>query len=320
GPRNGEDASAITLLLCRIWDNAPELFSFSLYGSPVTPQLLREVPFPFQRLSTLRVDADTSVDAFFLILSESAATLVYAKFREIQGRASQRSKEISLPELQSLDLGGSGDSDGSSPPLTRLLRWISAPPLSTLRIRFDREWSLESFLIFLQNTKYNLEHLELDVTGLTEEDEITCLRLLPFLESFDFTPSEREIDEDDGPEDDDNFQGEHFMAALREFDTVTGKFVVCPKLRKMTVDYFKLFDPTTRIFSDMIEDRWRRFPTPADFEVEIVISGITELAHQADEFPREMLRLLALQKAGMNITFDGESYLEELMYVKPLGT
>ena len=49
-------------------------------------------------------------------------------------------------------------------------------------------------------------------------------------------------------------------------------------------------------------------------------SGITELAHQPDEFPREMLRLLALQKAGMNITFDGESYLEELMYVKPLVT
>ncbi|PPQ82514.1 hypothetical protein CVT26_013010 [Gymnopilus dilepis] len=290
-----------------LWAPAPLLRSLSLFGAHITLQLVDSFTasaFPFRQLSVLNVEPSIEMEALLHIMS-MAPSLEAVTIDVVEGDFDDTDDEfvrdVELPALQSLVLKGRGCFQWSSPPLTQLLKFITSPLLTTLSLRYDRDWSPESFEIFLIQSSPRIEHLHLDIVNSSEQDKIQCIRLLPFLKTLDFSI--------DNPEERETFIGEEFCAAMKEWNPSARGFAICPNLEKFTIDYPAIYDPSSTIFADMVNERLKHSPKGKNFEV--VITDAYELG-QEQKMLSEMIRLLVLEKAGLKLTIEPLNWLVEL--------
>ncbi|KAF8873981.1 hypothetical protein CPB84DRAFT_1798063 [Gymnopilus junonius] len=297
-------------ILSTSWSPAPFLRSLLLNGAAgvVLDDVLglKTSQFPFHQLTTLEIDTNVSTEAFFSLLS-TTPSLQSGIFKKIEGEApaeDSTATPICLPFLQVLQMGGDCWETEECPPLTDLLPFIKAPQLTTLKLQKDRRISVDAFETFIQNSSCELKHLHMDIEESHQVEKIECLKLLPCLESFDIsTLSKSQRDRRDA-----NYVREVLTTAMTEWDGAKREFVICPKLKKIKLDYGALANTDTTIFSDMVEARWERSGRSNEFEVEIERMGVL-LIDKNGKSPNcdsETMRLLQLQESGLNLKHDLE--------------
>ncbi|PPQ99878.1 hypothetical protein CVT26_009326 [Gymnopilus dilepis] len=310
-PRKG--VGELIQYISKLWVDAPDLRSLVLthaFDTQITLDCICNFytfDFPFHQLSSLEVtESVIYTDALLRILSLTPS-LITATFEEVWGDKWDKLelKVCTLQFLTDLSLGGGR---GPSPSLTRLLEFLVLPSLTTLTIIDDRQWSAESFEKFLVNSSPRIQHLRFDVSDSSEADKIQCLRMLPsrYIRTLDLqnkNPGRRNTPS--------MYLGGAFCSAMREWDSSNEGFALCPNLEKLTIDYTDLCDTTARIFSDMIEERWRRSPKGRNFRLEITRAPY-DAKHDAKKLS-EMIRLLILRKEGLNLTLDHSNWLAKLI-------
>ncbi|KAF8896745.1 hypothetical protein CPB84DRAFT_1848108 [Gymnopilus junonius] len=236
-------------ILLTSWSPAPFLQSLLLNGAA--------------GLTTLEIDTNVSIEAFFSLIS-TTPSLQNGIFKKIEGEAPAEDSTVTpicLPFLQVLQMGGDCWETEECPPLMDLLLFINVPQLTILKLQKDCQISVDAFI---QNSSCKLKHLHMDIEESHQIEKIECLKLLPCLESFDIsTLSKSQRDRRDA-----NYVREVFTTTMTEWDGAKRKFMICPKL-KIKLDYGALANTDMTIFSDMVEARWEHSGRSNKFEVEI---------------------------------------------------
>ncbi|PPQ97329.1 hypothetical protein CVT26_006565 [Gymnopilus dilepis] len=298
---------------CKLFCPAPSIGTLALYGSGddfvgldhIT--WLEDERIPFEQITSLELTCPIGSEALYDLLSLTTSlqsvflNYVIAVDDTVYG-------PVELEELHTISLGGPSYSVTNFEPLSMMmgLESISSPALTTLRLSFIGKWSSKSFQNFLSISPTQIKNLYFDIVGAGDKNRICCLAMLPSLRTLDLTShAARTINCD--------FVkayplGGEFISAMREWNDTQGQFALCPLLEKLTIDYDTLADTTGNVFADMIEDRWRRSAAGEKGGFELVIK---RAEHLGDD-PQEMIRLLFLKKAGLNLTIEPVTWLEKL--------
>ena len=273
---------------------------------------IKSAGFPFRQITALTMKLD--IEAIFEVLSCTPA-LVTASFAILEESwfDAEDPRVFHLEALQDLTLRvvlntrhigndiDDGDEDDCEPPM-RILEHIIAPALTRLYLcLWGRRWSLDAFQRFMDNSlQPHIEHFRLDVTSGWLEDKLECLKMLPCLRTLRLT-----VDNDVEKLTDDYSIGEDFCTAMREIDTGTGDFMVCPRLEKLVIGHDALEQSALVSFADMIASRWKRSQEEGR-EFELVIMDLYPI--KEDENEEEMLAnmspLLELKASGLNLTIE----------------
>ncbi|PPR05341.1 hypothetical protein CVT26_011606 [Gymnopilus dilepis] len=263
-------------LLERMWMPAPSLISFAMYGAGVSSTCMKsfqKANFPFHQLSALKIGTAIQVEALLdtlsltpLLQAASFHGVAWEDDRDDDDRWVYDEGGIVLPALRTLTLQGYGSPRLGcllSPPLTRLLAFITTPSLTTLDLYADRGWSPESFETFIRKSSPPIEDLGLDICDFSQDDKISCLKMLPSLKSLDLRPRK------DTGRSDLSRLGKQFSMAMRDWDSLTESFSVCPILEKLTIDHDAVVDSAQTAFESMVQERKRRSPEGKYFELVI---------------------------------------------------
>ncbi|KAF8884563.1 hypothetical protein CPB84DRAFT_153443 [Gymnopilus junonius] len=149
-------------ILSTSWSPAPFLRSLLLNGAAgvVLDDVLglKTSQFPFHQLTTLEIDTNVSIEAFFSLLS-TTPSLQSGIFKKIEGEApaeDSTATPICLPFLQVLQMGGDCWETEECPPLMDLLPFINArsSPCSSCKRTAGSPWMLSkrSFKILLASS------------------------------------------------------------------------------------------------------------------------------------------------------------------------
>ncbi|PPR00961.1 hypothetical protein CVT26_015555 [Gymnopilus dilepis] len=299
-------------LLSRLWKPAPLVSSMSFFGLNVGEidfQAFRDTKFPFHQITSLEFNCPVFDDTLELMVSLMPALVNISLHSICQlGDDFPDPTREELLDLRTVSLGGpsyitSKDQDLS--PLMDFFEYFSAPALTTLRLSFDSGWTPESFTSFLERSTARIQHLHFDILDATDSHRIECLKLLPSLRTLNlsFTAGlTRDFEQT-------SLIGKHFLDAMSEWDASEKQFVICPRLKQLTIDYDTLADPTTVAFADMVEDRWRLSTAGKKREFEVVVKEAARLGG-SQKSVSEMVRLLLLQKVGLKLVVEPRSWLE----------
>ncbi|PPQ71628.1 hypothetical protein CVT26_010590 [Gymnopilus dilepis] len=316
-----------TELASRIWKDSSLLRTVSFHGDYITPDAVRwlqSAQFPLSQLTTLTMMADT-IEAFFELLSLTPL-LVTATIHipENDEFSFEDTKMVRLESLQTLTLRTyfnkylrQSDSDSDDEDLygsyeaeeaeveaveeaeeaeeadaaeevhgnvMRALEFIVAPSLKVLSLHLgNRNWSLKAFEKFMDgSSRPTIERLSLDALGVSHKDKLECLRMLPFLRELELT-TRQEVGK---PK---RIRG-GFWGALKEWDSGSGRFVLCPRFEKLTLGYDALSKTSIAVFADFVGERWKQSSGGNNFvlllkeadsdklaEREILIESIAEI-------------------------------------------
>ncbi|PPR00964.1 hypothetical protein CVT26_015557 [Gymnopilus dilepis] len=294
-----------------VWKPAPLLRALSMDGPAIAKgdlETLHDASFPFQQLTSLEVKCPIFDDGLILLLSLTPL-LVQAKFHSIRRVKDDLDIQIQMLKLRSLTLGEPSyteDSTRDTLPVTDILRYIAAPNLTTLRLSFNADWSLEILTSFIKASS-RIQNLHFDILNATDTDRIECLKLLPSLRilNLSFTAGhERDFDET-------SLIGRDFLDAMMERNVSSNQLVLCPNLERLIVDYDTFADTTTSAFADMIQRRWKHSATDKEGKFELVIKEVGWLG-DCPESVSELHHLLLLRKTGLKLLIESKSSLEEI--------
>ena len=186
-------------------------------------------------------------------------------------------------------------------PLNRLLEFIILPSLTTLFLVGDRNWSSKVFQTFLHRSTPRIEHFGHDSEDTTENEMIERLKLLPFIRTLDL-PADAGYNRhyERKPQ-----VGSTFCDSLQEWDTASKRFVICPELETLRVDYKVLNNMSLSItvFADMVEERWHR-SRAARKNFKLEMKNVYDVGGRQPKLLAKLHRIPSLKKVGYNVTID----------------
>ncbi|PPR04119.1 hypothetical protein CVT26_001348 [Gymnopilus dilepis] len=314
----GYESETSSAALANLWHPAPSMRTLAFYafraddfvGGANCYFLLSE-EFPFQQITSLELTCPISHEGIYDLLP-ALPSLQSAILNYIHDVNKTVQRAVELQKLQTLSLAGPSYAlDGEPPSMMKILEFISTPALTTLQLSFVGEWSSDSFKSFLSRAPTQIKKLHLDITEATDDERIDCLMMLPSLLTLDLTSKASLLTDDT----ESYLLEEDIMRAMTEWDDSRDQFVLCPHLVKLIIDYDTLDDTTTTrtAFVDMVESRWRRSSSGKgeNRHFELVLKRAGHLGDSPKTIS-ELMRLLLLRKAGLNLTIEPLTWLERL--------